>query len=202
MKVVHIETLIEKGRFAESEDWTFLKDEIIKEVKEVDWPHGSGKFTIYPESGKKRGMGNGVKPIKDTFVKRLVTKGWKSEKPLDIASRKKPGNLDLLLDYKGQKIAIEWETGNISSTHRALNKMALGLVKNILSAGVLVLPSRELYRYLTDRIGNFDEIEPYIELWKSLNLNSGILIIIVIEQDEESTEVKRIPKGTDGRALI
>ncbi len=106
-----------------------------------------------------------------------------------------------MLDYKGKKIAIEWETGNISSTHRALNKMALGLVKNILSAGVLVLPSRELYRYLTDRIGNFDEIEPYIELWKSLNLNSGILIIIVIEHDEESIEVKKIPKGTDGRAL-
>ncbi|HMY65140.1 MAG TPA: hypothetical protein PL048_00465 [Leptospiraceae bacterium] len=201
MKVIHLEVLIEKGEFAESEDWEFIKNEIIKEVKEVDWPHGSGKFTIYPESGKKRGMGNGVKPIKDTFVKRLVTKGWESERPLDIASRKKPGNLDLLLDYKGKKIAIEWETGNISSTHRALNKMALGLVKNILSAGVLVLPSRELYRYLTDRIGNFDEIEPYIELWKSLNLNSGILIIIVIEHDEESIEVKKIPKGTDGRAL-
>lgn len=201
MKVVHIETLIEKGDFAESKDWVFLKNEIIKEVKEVDWPPGTGKFTIFPESGKKRGMGNGVKPIKDTFVKRLITKGWESEKPLDIASRKRPGNLDLLLDYKGKKIAIEWETGNISSTHRALNKMALGLVKNILSAGVLVLPSRELYRYLTDRIGNFDEIEPYIELWKSLNLNSGILIIIVIEQDAESTEVKKIPKGTDGRAL-
>jgi hypothetical protein len=54
---------------------------------------------------------------------------------------------------------------------------------------------------LTDRIGNFDEIEPYIELWKSLNLNSGVLIIIVIEHDEESIEVKKIPKGTDGRAL-
>jgi hypothetical protein len=27
------------------------------------------------------------------------------------------------------------------------------------------------------------------------------LIIIVIEHDEESIEVKKIPKGTDGRAL-
>lgn len=196
MKVVHVEILIEKGEFAISEDWKFLKDGIINEVKEVDWPPGSGKFTIHPEK-----MGNGVKPIKDTFIKRLIAKGWESEKPLDIASRKKPGKLDFLLDYEGKKIAIEWETGNISSTHRALNKMALGLVKNVLQAGVLVLPSRNLYKYLTDRIGNFDEIEPYTDLWKALNLDSGILIIIVIEHDEESFNVEKIPKGTDGRAL-
>ncbi|BDA80242.1 hypothetical protein LPTSP3_g31720 [Leptospira kobayashii] len=201
MKVVHIETLIEKGLFASSKEWESLKQGIIEEIQEVDWPPGSGKFTIYPESGKRRGEGNGVKPIKDTFVKRLIVKGWEAEKPLDIASRKKPGNLDLVLDYKDKKIVIEWETGNISSSHRAINKIALGLIKGIVSAGILVIPSRNLYKYLTDRIGNFDEIEPYTDLWKALNLDSGILMIIVIEHDAESKDVPRIPKGTDGRAL-
>ncbi len=201
MKVVHIESLIEKGNYSKSIEWKVLIDGIINEVKEVDWPPGSGKFTIYPESGKKRREGNGVKLIKDSFVKRLVVKGWEAEKPLDIATRKKPGNLDLLLATDNRKIAIEWETGNISSTHRALNKMALGLIKGILDAGVLVLPSRKLYKFLTDRIGNFDEIEPYTDLWKALTLESGILLIIVIEHDEESTDVMKIPKGTDGRAI-
>jgi hypothetical protein len=76
LKVVHIESLIEKGNFSKSIEWKVLRDGIINEVKEVDWPPGSGKFTIFPESGKKRGEGNGVKPIKDSFVKRLVVKGW------------------------------------------------------------------------------------------------------------------------------
>ncbi|WP_232397940.1 hypothetical protein [Leptospira kirschneri] len=66
---------------------------------------------------------------------------------------------------------------------------------------MLVLPSRELYKFLTDRIGNFDEIEPYSDLWKALKLDTGILIIIVIQQDGESFDVPKIPKGTDGRAL-
>jgi hypothetical protein len=201
MKVVHVETLIKKGKFSQSKIWDELLISIIKEVEDVDWPTGSGKFTIYPESGKGRGMGNGVKPIKDSFIKRLIIQGWEKEKPLDIASRKKPGNLDLLLEIENKKIAIEWETGNISSTHRALNKMALGLVKGIIEVGILILPSRNLYKYLTDRIGNFDEIEPYLDLWRSIIIISGILIIIVIEHDDESRNVKKIPKGTDGRAL-
>jgi hypothetical protein len=201
LKVVLVDKLLEVGEFAKSTVWDSIFNGILEEVKEVDWPPGSGKFTIYPESGKKRGMGNGVKPIKDTFVKRLIVQGWEAEKPLDIASRKKPGNLDLLLNFENKKIAIEWETGNISSTHRAINKMALGLIKGILDAGVLILPSRNLYKFLTDRIGNYDEIEPYTDLWKALKLEKGILIIVVIEHDEESFDVIKIPKGTDGRAI-
>ncbi|WP_254846876.1 hypothetical protein [Leptospira kirschneri] len=181
MKIVHIETLISKGNFAESLDWKYLLDGILKEVEEVDWPPGTGKFTIYPESGKERGKGNGVKVIKDSFVKRLIIKGWQAERPLNIASNKRPGNLDLILNFRDHIIAIEWETGNISSSHRAINKMALGLIKKVISAGILVLPSRELYKFLTDRIGNFDEIEPYSDLWKALKLDTGILIIIVVQ---------------------
>lgn len=54
--------------------------------------------------------------------------------------------------------------------------------------------------YLTDRIGNIGELEPYFPLWRNLTGISGALRIIVIEHDETSFDVPRIPKGTDGRA--
>jgi len=40
----------------------------------VDWPRGSGTFTIYPELGKKRGDGNGV-PIKLGLMEKLERRG-------------------------------------------------------------------------------------------------------------------------------
>ena len=79
--------------------------------------------------------------------------------------------------------------------------MALGLMKGVLAAGVLVVPSRKLYKFLTDRVGNFDELEPYLDLWRAVPCSRGVLEIVVVEQDAESTLVPRIPKGTDGRAL-
>ncbi len=54
--------------------------------------------------------------------------------------------------------------------------------------------------YLTDRIGNYKELEPYLKLWKSVPCQSGVLEIVVIEQDAESYDVQKIPKGTAGRA--
>ena len=79
--------------------------------------------------------------------------------------------------------------------------MALGLLKGILACGVLIVPSRELYKFLTDRIGNFTELVPYFDLWRVIPCESGMLEIVVIEHDDTSTQVPRIPKGTSGRAL-
>ena len=79
--------------------------------------------------------------------------------------------------------------------------MALGLLKGVLAAGLLVVPTRELYQYLTDRIGNMEELEPYLDLWRSIPCENGILEILAIEHDATSTKVPRIPKATDGRAL-
>jgi hypothetical protein len=146
-------------------------------------------------------MGNGVEPIKNGFIAELKAQDWIDEYALPIAVRKKPGEIDIV--YKtasGSIVAVEWETGNVSSSHRALNKMALGLIKGYLAAALLIVPSRELYRYLTDRIGNYAELEPYLDFWRCLPCELGIFEIVVIEQDATSTDVPRIPKGTDGRA--
>lgn len=201
MKIVREETLLSCGKYVSSAEWRRTRKSLYKAIREVDWPRGTGKFTIYPESGKARGKGNGVKPIKLGLMKELKRQGWKLEEPLDIAILKRPGKLDAVLYTDYGPVALEWETGNISSSHRALNKMALGLLKGVLACGILVVPSRGLYKYLTDRIGNMEELEPYLGLWRSIPCKRGILEIVAIEHDATSTKVPCIPKGTSGRAL-
>ena len=200
MKIVREETLRSCGKYAASAEWKKTRKSLYKAIREVDWPRGSGTFTIHPERGKARGKGNGVTPIKLGLMKELKRQGWKLEEPLDIAILKRPGKLDAVLYTDYGPVALEWETGNISSSHRALNKMALGLLKGVLACGILVVPSRELYKYLTDRIGNMAELEPYLDLWRAVPCEQGVLEIVAIEHDATSTKVPRIPKGTSGRA--
>lgn len=202
MKIVHIETLIQKGNFAVSAEWGKIREQALSSVKLVDWPPGSGLFTIFPESGKKTGQGNGVKPIKNRAIDNLIKEGWISEYPWPVVERIRPGNMDAAFISQSGIVAFEWETGNISSSHRSMNKMALGLLTDAIIAGLLIVPSRKLYPYLTDRIGNYSELEPYLPLWRAIPCNRGVLEIIVIEHDAESKSVPRIPKGTDGRANI
>lgn len=131
----------------------------------------------------------------------LVSQQWTKEYVLSALG---VGKIDAAIRTNKGLFGFEWETGNISSSHRAVNKMALALLKKVIIGGVLVLPSRNMYNYLTDRIGNFPELQPYFPLWKSLsnNINEGILEIIVIEHDSIDINVPRITKGTDGRALV
>jgi hypothetical protein len=82
-----------------------------------------------------------------------------------------------------------------------MNKLMMLVSSEILSAGVLAVPSRMLYEYLTDRIGNIRELEPYFPFWKKMPCKSGVLEVVVFEHDATSREVPRIPKGTDGRSL-
>lgn len=201
MKIVHIETLISQGSFSKSSEWETIRNSACIAVRAADWPPGSGTFIIYPQSGKKRGEGNGVKPIKNEAIQNLRQSGWKIDEPWPVGERKRPGNMDAAFFSSKGIITFEWETGNISSSHRSMNKMCLGLLTQKIIGGLLVVPSKKLYPYLTDRIGNFPELEPYLPLWKSIPCDEGVLEIIVIEQDAESLDVPRIPKGTDGRAI-
>ncbi len=202
MKLVRMEVLIDEGSFSSSDEWKRIYGQIEESIKAIDWPPGSGSFTIRKQSGKKRGEGSGVKPIKDVFVARLKRFGWDLETELDIATAKTPGPIDATLKVGDRFFAVEWETGNISSSHRALNKMALGILRGILIGGILILPTRELYQYLTDRVGNFRELAPYFPMWKALHCEEGFLAVIAVEHDQTSTDVPRIPKGTNGRALL
>ena len=200
MRISRIEHLLSRGDFAQSNAWKDIRNTALHAIAAVDWPLNSGAFTIYPESGRKRGQGNGVKPIKNIAIDYLLKHGWQSEYPWPAGERIRPGNMDAAYLSSEGLVAFEWETGNISSSHRSINKICLGLVTKKMIAGMLVVPSRELYRYLTDRIGNIAELEPYFPLWRAISCDKAVLDIIVIEHDAISYHVPRIPKGTDGRS--
>ena len=198
MKIVKTEFLINSGSFSKSSEVQTIFEEIKGAIFSVTHPKGKKEFTIYPEK-----KANGVVPIKKNFLESLVNHDWKCEHRMKIASRLRPGPIDAVKQVeKDRFFAVEWETGNISSSHRALNKMAVGLLDGILVGGVLILPSRNMYQYLTDRVGNYSEIEPYFPVWKNLSITDGVLAVIEIEHDSESFDVPQIKKGTDGRALV
>lgn len=219
MKIVDVKTLVAKGPYAASSEWAALRPTIQHAVRAASWPPGSGLFTIYPESGKKSGEGNGVKPLKNETIAMLTGGGpsygalirsgampkqgqWVAEVPWPVGERIRPGNMDAAYFGTNGIVCLEWETGNVSSSHRSVNKMCLGLLQGAIKAGVLVVPSRALYPYLTDRIGNIAELEPYFPMWEATPCKEGVLEIIVIEHDAVSFDVPKIPKGTDGRAKI
>lgn len=190
-------------------------------IKSVVWPPGSSEFTIYAESGLKRGKGNGVGPIKKEFAKTLSDDGWTTERSLVFSDGTKIGRFDAVRPLPGAKLepigkrtlavrtgnvaVVEWETGNISSSHRSLNRMAMGLLHGGISAAFLVLPTRRLYRYLTGRIGSLEELAPYFGVYRALRITRGLLEVLAVEYDKLSTDVRsvpRIPKATDGRAQV
>lgn len=115
------------------------------------------------------------------------------------------GDFDFLTTGPGgHKVAIEWETGNVSSSHRALNKLCICLERAIISAGVLIVPSRELYTHLTDRIGNIYELNPYLSFWQRVGdtVRKGLLVVAVVEHDELTTDPSfpYLNVGSDGNA--
>jgi len=200
LKIVGVHTLVSCGAYARSAHWADTRAQIHAAVSCCTWPPGSDKFTIYPQSGKKRDEGNGVGPIKKEFVDELKRRGWTIEGPAKNLLGQSLGDFDAVLPGPEKPIVAEWETGNISSSHRSMNKLTMLVADRVISAGTLVVPSRKLYVFLTDRIGNIQELEPYFKLWKSVPCEEGILEIVVIEHDAESYKVPKIPKLTAGRS--
>jgi hypothetical protein len=175
---------------------------------------------------------NGVKPLRAMFRSIMESHKWRCEHPLSLAPyfetvRRDP-SIPRILKYPSMELAlglnenvgdfdfwdstksdfrtiIEWETGNISSSHRSLNKMCLALMGNIADAAALVVPSSYLYPHLTDRIGNIRELQPYFYLWSQISklVKRGLLVVIEVEQDElftSSDEREFLLLGTDGRS--
>lgn len=206
------DSIIDEGGYSGRAEFERATSDLKTAIQEVVWPMGTKDFAIYPESGKKSGEGNGVVPIKAGFAKAIQTRGWELEKAAPrsdpgedkIIKGSRPGAFDAHLTFNNDSIlpfVAEWETGNISSSHRAINRILLGIRMGYVSGGVLILPSRELAKFLTDRIGNEPELLPYRPLWSGAKLAPvSYFGIVVIEHDRTSLEVPRIPKGTDGRA--
>lgn len=199
MRLIKEEVLLDIGDFRSTPEYLTISTDIRNAIAKVVWPEDALDFTIHPEK-----QANGVDIIKKAFVKHLKGMGWALEHRLNLgATLKTPGGLDATKLVEDKYFAVEWETGNISSSHRALNKMALGILRGTLIGGALILPTRKLYFYLTDRIGNFEELEPYFDVWRNLKIDrpKGLLSVIAIEHDNISSEIAKLTKRTDGRAL-
>lgn len=194
MKITNSNILLAKGEFSSSDEFNTIISELGDAIKLVTWGK-TDKFVINPTT-----KGNGVVPIKINFINYLKSKGWQTEQMISCADGVNPGPIDVIKKTSYGIFAVEWETGNISSSHRALNKIAVGILEKQLIGGILILPQRSLARYLTDRIGNYEEIAPYFKLYSHLSIENGVIGAIGIEADEIDPEVLIIPKGKDGNA--
>jgi Restriction endonuclease BamHI len=185
-------------------------------------------------TAEAKNLRNGVLPLRKMFRQNLVMSlDWKAEEPLNLAkyfevirnnnalekiflyptgeALKDPlhegvGEFDFWFQSKdGFRVVVEWETGNISSLHRSLNKMCLALMGGLVDAAVLIVPSAALRPHLTDRIGNITELQPYFYFWQSVapRIEKGLLAVIEVEQDKliVSSDLRTfIPVGLDGNA--
>lgn len=192
MRIVREDFLVRTGEFLMTREFEIILDEVRQAIHSVKYFSKDG-FVINPTK-----KGNGVKPIKNSFVETLSGLGWKGEARMTIVDGVNPGPIDAVKEFGNDLFAVEWETGNISSSHRALNKIATGIIQHNLIGGILVLPTKELSQYLTDRIGNYEELKPYFSLYSNLVITEGIICVISVSYDAAADDAPLIPKGKDG----
>lgn len=229
MKWLRTLVLFDRGDVVSSSDWQSIHQSFVRSIESIDSPTGSGRLVLRrkkQDPTSKQWNRNGVGFLRSRFLEHMVKiEGWQAEGEVDLQNlEEKPdfhlypsmesysepitstfGDFDFVTTTtSGIRVAIEWETGNISSSHRSLNKLCIVLAAKKIQAGVLILPSKNLYEHLTDRIGNIGELSPYLGMWKSMgaSVERGMLAIAVVEHDEltDDPQFPYIKVGKDGRA--
>lgn len=228
MRLLRTIILFDQGGIQATPDWAGLHRDIEAAVLSIDHPEGAGTLTLRRKHRRpdRQWDRNGVLYLKRRFVETLsAMPGWGAEVDVDLdLARVQPvlqlypggnpyqepitaafGEFDLHAATLGDmRCAVEWETGNISSSHRSMNKLAICLGAGAIQAGVLIVPSRACYEHLTDRIGNISELSGYLDMWHRLapGVNRGLLAIVVVEHDAltDDANFPYLPVGHDGRA--
>ncbi|MGD0586789.1 MAG: hypothetical protein ABSA86_13635, partial [Oryzomonas sp.] len=210
MKWLRSLVIFDRGGVASSPDWEKIHESYVRSIESIDFPKGKGFLKLRRKTKKPDGKykRNGVGYLKQRFLDHLIkVEHWRAEGGFKIEkseiqtvvslypsleSYREPitsmfGDFDFVTTTpSGLHVAIEWETGNISSSHRSMNKLAIALETGEIQVGVLIVPSRDLYDHLTDRIGNIKELSGYLIMWQKLGLHvhKGLLVISVVEHDE------------------
>ena len=228
MKWLRIMVLFDQGNVIASPDWKNLHESYVRAIASIEHPRGYGSLTLrrkvrLPSKQWKR---NGVGYLRKEFLAFMRDhEGWQAESDVTLSrDREQPplllypsmqeyrepitsdfGGFDFMaMAANGTRVAIEWETGNISSSHRSMNKLAIALSSGLMEIGVLIVPSRALYEHLTDRIGNIGELSGYLAMWEGLKnvVERGLLAITVVEHDHltDSEEIEYLVVSGDGRA--
>lgn len=143
---------------------------------------------------------NGVVLIKEKcYIKLEEHYLWYREKPLLYLKNqmKKGGPIDVYKEFRsdgGQLNAgLEFETGNISSAHRSMNKLLVGLKQDEIQLAILMMPVKKLSYYLTDRVSNYEELEPYFCI-----LDHVPFIVLGFDAETYCSSAYSLPKGKDG----
>lgn len=143
---------------------------------------------------------NGVVPIKERCYQILEEEfDWYREKPLTYfrIDAQKGGPIDVYKEFVTKhsifRAGLEFETGNISSAHRSMNKLCVGIKKGELDLAMLMMPIKKMAFYLTDRVSNYEELEPYLFL-----LDEIPFIVFGFDAEEYSIDAPLLPKGKDG----
>jgi hypothetical protein len=220
--------IFDRGNVISSSDWQAIHESYVRSIQRIDFPKGTGTLTLRRKAMRADGQWNrnGVGYLKNRFIAHMLTdEKWECEGGFDLGRDRLPPELRLypsLEPYRepitsefggfdfvttapeGTRVGIEWETGNISSSHRSMNKLAFALAKGKLHVGVLIVPSRALYQHLTDRVGNIGELSGYLAMWKDhqARVKRGLLAISVVEHDQLTDDAKfsYLRSGADGRA--
>lgn len=174
-------------------DLAVLRTDILGGFGKIVWPAGSNKFSINPVK-----KANGVGPIKDEMMKHLKLNQWVGG--VRIGEGSESGPVDAIKTVGNLRACFEWETGNIASSCRALLKIMDGLAFGIIDVGFIVVSSKDLARFLTDRIGQYEEFKWSLRMLPRL-FKYGHIEIIVMEFDELDTRVPFIPKQACGNGV-
>ena len=228
MKWLRTLVLFDQGDVISSADWKVVHESYVRSIASIEHPVGTGHLLLRRKTriSDRQFQRNGVGYLRSNFLRHMQNvENWKPEGDVDLSrDREQPeiklypsmepyrepitsdfGGFDFITTGpQGIKVAIEWGTGNISSSHRSMNKLAIALANGIVQVGVLIVPSRHLYEHLTDRIGNIGELSGYLSMWEGLksSVTRGLLAITIVEHDELTDDPDHIylPMGNDGRA--
>lgn len=167
-----------------------IKDSILQNCTD-----DSGEFTI--NSSEKNC--NGVVPVKEGIYRCLEAYyKWFREKPLAyFEDAQKGGPIDVYKEFGDRihpfNVGLEFETGNISSAHRSMNKLCMGIKHGDLQMAFLIMPIKRLAYYLTDRVSNYEELAPYFGL-----LDDFPIVVFGFDADHYDPTAPLLAKGRDG----
>lgn len=74
-----------------------------------------------------------------------------------------------------------------------MNKLTLGLKNRDLDLAVLIMPVHHLSYYLTDRVSNYEELEPYYSL-----VDNFPFVFLGFEAEDYDPSYPSLDKGKDG----
>jgi hypothetical protein len=183
---------------AENEPWfRRICEEIQKGISLVACPPGADKFNINPSDG------NGIIPIKAAVLRCLSQcLGWSHEAAAPAPSLEAdgcPAGVVKWIAEKGQRFAVRWETGSVALCHQAFNTLVLEILQGKLVGGALILPSKNLHRFLKDWTCSFDKLQPFFPLWaKVAHEQTCVLSVFEVEHDAEDRLLPLIDQNLEG----